>query len=79
MDDDLVARLKDLRRRLAQAEGVPLYVIFSNATLLDMAHKCPQTREALLPVSGVGEKKAERYGQVFLDLLRAWRRGQPEG
>ena len=79
VDDDLVARLKDLRRRLAQAEDVPLYVIFSNATLLDMAHKCPQTREALLTVSGVGEKKAERYGQAFLDLLRAWRRGQPEG
>ena len=76
VDDDLVARLKDLRRSLAQAEGVPLYVIFSNATLLDMAHRCPQTREALLEVSGVGEKKAERYGQAFLDLLRAWRRGQ---
>ena len=78
MDDDLLARLKDLRRDLAQAEGVPLYVIFSNATLLDMAHRCPQTREALLEVSGVGEKKAERYGQAFLDLLRAWRRGQTE-
>ena len=78
VDDDLIARLKDLRRDLAQAEGVPLYVIFSNATLLDMAHRCPQTREALLEVSGVGEKKAERYGQAFLDLLRAWRRGQTE-
>ena len=78
VDDDLLARLKDLRRDLAQAEGVPLYVIFSNATLLDMAHRCPQTREALLEVSGVGEKKAERYGQAFLDLLRAWRRGQTE-
>ena len=68
----LFAALRDLRTTLAAQAGVPAYVIFSNATLADMAEKHPKTQEEFLEVSGVGEVKAARYGEVFLGVLREW-------
>ena len=58
-----------MRIRLARQENVPLYVIFSNATLADMAVKAPRTIDELLEVSGVGLVKAERYGRDFLQAI----------
>ena len=58
--------------RLAAAEGVPAYVVFSNATLADMAAKAPHTMEDFLEVSGVGEIKAARYGEAFLKAIAAY-------
>ncbi|MGZ8753563.1 MAG: RecQ family ATP-dependent DNA helicase [Acidimicrobiia bacterium] len=63
--------LKALRRRLADAKGVPAYIVFSDATLLAMAAARPQDESELLNVSGVGPKKLETYGQAFLEVLRA--------
>lgn len=68
-DDPLFAQLKTLRSRLAQAEGVPSYIIFSNATLTDMSAKRPHNQTALLAVSGVGAVKAKRYGAQFLQAI----------
>ena len=68
----LMGELKALRTRLAQAEGVPAYIIFSNATLAGMAAKLPTTMEDLLEVSGVGAVKAARYGEAFLDVIREY-------
>ena len=62
----LYAELTELRGELAREQGVPSYFIFSNATLVDMCAKRPRTREEFLGVSGVGAKKAERYGDLFL-------------
>ena len=70
--DDLFAALKAERTRLAAAEGVPAYVVFSNATLADMAAKAPRTMEDFLEVSGVGEIKAARYGEAFLKVIAAY-------
>ena len=64
----LFGALKALRTRLAQKERVPAYIIFTNATLEDMAAKCPRTLEEMGEVSGVGQKKLEKYGEVFLPL-----------
>ena len=69
-DDSLYEALRQLRFTLAQRESVPAYVIFSNATLADMAAKKPLTEEAFLGVSGVGEKKAQRYADAFLTAIR---------
>ena len=69
-DSRLLAALKALRGRLAKEEKVPAYVIFSNATLEDMAGKAPKTMEQFLEVSGVGEVKAHRYGKVFLHEIK---------
>lgn len=69
-DSRLLSALKALRSRMAKEAKVPAYVIFSNATLEDMAAKAPKTMEQFLTVSGVGEVKARRYGKVFLDEIK---------
>ena len=68
-DSKLLAALKELRTQLAKEAGVPAYVIFTNATLEDMAARQPKTMEQLLTVSGVGSAKAQRYGKRFLKVL----------
>ncbi|MCI5500229.1 MAG: DNA helicase RecQ [Clostridiales bacterium] len=78
VEDSLMAALKATRWKLAQGEGVPLYVIFSNATLADMARRRPRTMEDFLEVSGVGQVKAEKYGRAFLQTLADHRAGEEE-
>lgn len=68
-DGSLLEVLRRLRWELAQKQGVPAYVIFTDATLADMCRKKPQTREAFLAVSGVGRTKLERYGDEFLSCI----------
>jgi ATP-dependent DNA helicase RecQ len=63
--------LKALRRELADAKGVPAYIVFSDATLVAMAASRPTSEAELLSVSGVGPKKLETYGRAFLEVLRA--------
>ena len=70
-DSELLSALKAERARLARRDGVPAYIVFSNATLADMAAKAPDSLEALLQVSGVGEVKAARYGEEFLAVIAA--------
>ena len=65
--------LRALRTKLAAAGGVPAYVVFSNAALLDMAARQPATPEEFLEVSGVGSVKAQRYGAAFLEAIARWR------
>lgn len=63
---ELYVRLAALRGELAREQGVPAYIVFSNATLVDMCAKRPRTSEEFLGVSGVGAKKAELYADAFL-------------
>lgn len=69
-DKALFKRLKHLRKSLAQEHNVPPYVVFSDATLVDMAARTPTTHNDMLDVSGVGRTKMERYGEAFLMLIR---------
>ena len=71
VDQDLYNRLANLRGALAREQEVPAYFIFSNATLVDMCRKKPVTIDELLEVSGVGAKKADAYGEAFLNVLNA--------
>ena len=75
-DAALFAALKEVRAQLARRESVPAYVIFSNATLSEMARTRPQSRFDLLEVNGVGEQKARRYGQAFLEAIAAFQASQ---
>ena len=68
-DEALYLALKALRKRLADARRVPAYAIFSDATLQEMARSRPASPEALLAISGVGPKKLQQHGQVFLRLI----------
>jgi len=70
-DGELLKELKSLRMTLAREKAVPAYVIFSDASLMDMARKRPGSRSQMLDVSGVGDVKFDRYGQAFLDVIRA--------
>jgi ATP-dependent DNA helicase RecQ len=66
----LFERLRELRLRIARKAGVPPYVIFHDKTLREMAALRPPTRAGLLRISGVGESKLEKYGEVFLEVIR---------
>jgi ATP-dependent DNA helicase RecQ len=65
----LFDRLRALRRQIADAEGVPAYIVFSDAVLRDMALRVPKSERELLAIPGVGPAKLQRYGERFLSLL----------
>ena len=71
-ENSLYEALRAQRAELAKRESVPAYVIFSNATLADMAEKAPRSLSELLEVSGVGERKASRYGEAFLRTIEEY-------
>ncbi len=62
--------LRALRKRLAEEQGVPPYVIFHDSTLAHMVQRRPATREEFAGLSGVGERKLERYADAFLEVVR---------
>ena len=68
-DTELLSRLKALRMDFAKQLGKPAFVIFSDATLIDMVSRKPKTAEEMLEVSGVGPSKLERFGEAFLAEL----------
>ncbi len=68
----LFDNLRELRLQLAKRKHVPAYVILSNASLMDMAQKRPHTRAELIEVSGIGEVKAQLYGEAFLKAIQEW-------
>ncbi len=67
---ELFERLRMVRKRLADAEGVPAYIVFSDAVLRQMAARVPRTRAEMLALSGVGPVKLDRYGEAFFEALR---------
>ncbi|HEY5426069.1 MAG TPA: DNA helicase RecQ [Candidatus Tumulicola sp.] len=68
-ESDLFEHLRSLRKRLAQDQGVPPYVVFSDATLRELASGKPATLAAFRNVSGVGDVKLERYGADFVAAI----------
>ena len=73
-DEVLFQKLRALRKELADQQGKPPYVVFSDATLRDMCGRRPATDEELLEVSGVGLTKLARYGEAFLEAIREFER-----
>lgn len=65
-NEDLFAELRTLRREIAERENVPPYVIFSDATLLELSTYLPNSKEELSQISGFGAFKIEKYGEIFL-------------
>lgn len=68
--EQLFEQLKAVRKQLAASTSTPAYIIFSDATLLDMARRRPATMEDFMQVQGVGERKAVRYGKKFISAIR---------
>jgi len=67
----LLRALRAWRLGIAREHGVPAFVVFHDSTLETIAALRPGTREALRGVSGVGEKKLERYGEALLEVVRS--------
>jgi len=62
--------LRDCRRELAEAQGVPPYVIFHDSTLVEMCSMVPKTLDAFSKLSGVGERKLMKYGEAFIAAIK---------
>jgi ATP-dependent DNA helicase RecQ len=71
-NDELFGELRALRKRLADEQGVPPYVVFHDTTLRQMAAVMPESRQELLRLSGVGASKAQVYGDHFLAVIREY-------
>jgi ATP-dependent DNA helicase RecQ len=71
-DQELFELLRQKRKELADAAGVPPYVIFSDRTLMEMAAYYPMTPASLTKIFGIGTVKASRYGEIFLTLIREY-------
>ena len=74
-DQDLFEKLRALRRRLAEEQGVPAFVVFGDAALRGLAAARPTTPNAMLQVSGVGPAKLQKYGEPFLAAIREYGEG----
>ena len=70
-DQPLFEKLREFRREIADELNLPPYVIFHDATLMQMAEERPATEAALLAINGVGEAKMRRYGSAFLEVIAA--------
>ncbi|OMO25813.1 ATP-dependent DNA helicase RecQ [Vibrio lentus] len=69
-DKKLFAKLRKLRKSIADEDGLPPYVVFSDATLIDMAEILPTSYGEMLAVNGVGQRKLDKYADSFLDLIQ---------
>lgn len=76
VSSELLDRLKQLRHKLANSERVPAYVIFTDAALMDMCRKLPQSKAEFLNISGVGEVKLNKYGDKFMEVIGSWKKEQ---
>jgi len=72
IDEALFEKLRKLRRELAVKEGVPSYIIFSDASLKDMCRRKPATLAQFSAVNGVGSVKLKKYGEVFMTLIKEY-------
>ena len=69
-DKDLFARLRFLRKQIADKENIPPYIVFNDATLQEMAQYMPTSNIEMLQINGVGSIKLERFGQPFMVLIQ---------
>ncbi|AUX74170.1 ATP-dependent DNA helicase RecQ [Erwinia pyrifoliae] len=69
-DRKLFAKLRKLRKAIADEDNLPPYVVFNDATLIEMAEQMPITASEMLSVNGVGHKKLERFGKPFLLMIK---------
>src|SRR5699024_10862408 len=68
---------RSLRKKIAEEKNVPPYVLFSDATLKDLCRYFPQTKEEILQIKGIGMKKYDQYGEVFIQTITEWRKDHP--
>lgn len=70
--NELYEELRILRKQLSQDEGVPPYMVFGDSTLKEMSLRYPTTKQQMLDISGVGEKKYDKYGSAFISIIKEY-------
>ena len=78
IDAGLLEELKNLRKKIASASAVPAFVVFTDSTILDMCQKLPRTEAEFLEVSGIGSAKLEKYGKMFISLIKKYVSEHPQ-
>ena len=68
----LFRSLRQLRKEIADKQGVAPYQVFPNRTLQEMAERCPQTLDELIDIHGVGTRKRDSYGKEFVEAIRRY-------
>ena len=79
VEQTLFEHIRELRNKIAKEQGKPAFVIFSNETIKDMASQKPSNEEEFLSITGVGEFKAEQFGEIFLKAIAEFRSGKTKG
>jgi ATP-dependent DNA helicase RecQ len=77
-DEALFEKLRVVRRELADERNVPAYVIFSDASLREMAQKYPRSREEFAGISGVGQQKLTAFSHRFIDEIKGFLETNPQ-
>jgi ATP-dependent DNA helicase RecQ len=70
--EELFERLRNIRREISLEENIPPYMIFNDKSLKEMSSKYPVNKYMMLNIKGVGENKYEKYGERFIDIIRAY-------
>ncbi len=70
--EDLLSRLKSLRKQISQREKLPPYMVFNDSTITEMCSLMPSNSEEFKAIKGVGEKKFEKYGDEFIDTIKSY-------
>ena len=76
-DQELFEKFRQLRKEIATRDKVPPYVVFSDATLKDLARYLPENKNDMLDIKGIGLKKFDSYGEAFLEIIRLKTSDQP--
>src|SRR5690625_6830468 len=76
-NEQLFDSLRSLRKQLADEQNIPPYIVFSDATLKDLCRYLPISKEDMLQIKGIGEKKYELYGEVFQSTIKLWKENNP--
>jgi ATP-dependent DNA helicase RecQ len=72
VDDSLFEQMRSLRKEIAQRDGIPPYIVFTDSTLREMSMHLPADQQAMLSIKGVGQRKFEHYGGPFLELIQKY-------
>jgi len=75
-DQDLWERLRSLRLELARKFSLPAYTIFHDSTLKELANRLPVTLEEMMNISGIGQAKLDKYGELFLEVIKQYGEGK---
>jgi len=78
-DFALFARLREWRKQTANTEAVPVYTIFTNEQLAEMARRRPSSLTAIGEIDGIGQGRLDKYGKMVLDIIGGFRDGAREG